>query len=183
MLKSNYYMNILFDILAILISKFMSQSFKVKVNEFHDFSFSEEEIKSLNLVEKTKKNYHILKENQSFNVEVVESSFDEKKYTVQVNGNSYQINISNELDILITELGLEASTTKKINDLKAPMPGLIVSVDIKEGQKVQEGDGILVLEAMKMENTLLAPKDGMVKAITIKVGDKVEKNQLLIEME
>ena len=70
-----------------------------------------------------------------------------------------------------------------INDIKAPMPGLILEVNVEEGAEVQEGDYLLVLEAMKMENTLTAPRDGVVKSVSIKKGETVEKNQLLIEME
>ena len=161
----------------------MSQSFKVKVNESYDFSFPEQEVGSLNVVERTINSYHVLKENQSFDASILESDFNQKKYTVQVNGNTYQVNISNELDMLISELGLEASTAKKENNLKAPMPGLIVSIDVIEGQEIKEGEGILVLEAMKMENTLIAPKDGIIKLISVKKGDKVEKSELLIEIE
>ena len=161
----------------------MSQSFKVKVNETHDFSFSQEEVKNLDFVERAANNYHILKENQSFDVHVVASDFNQKRYTIQVNGNHYEVTISNSLDMLISELGLEANSSQKANNVKAPMPGLIVSIDVNAGQEVSEGEGILVLEAMKMENTLLAPKDGIVKAIMVKAGDKVEKSELLIEME
>ena len=161
----------------------MSHSFKVKVNESYDFTYSQEEINNLDLIRKSNSQYHILQNKQSFTASVLANDFNSKSYTVMVNGNTYEVSISNEIDQLITKLGLEASSSKKANDVKAPMPGLIVSVDITPGQEVKESDGILVLEAMKMENTLTAPKDGIVKSISVKTGDKVEKNALLIEME
>ncbi len=161
----------------------MSKTYKAKVNQTHDFSFDENKISALNSIEKLNDSYHVLHDNTSFKAKVVTANFNEKKYVVQVNGNDYEVNISNELDSLIAELGLEASVGKKENDVKAPMPGLVVAVNVEVGQKVKEGEGVLVLEAMKMENTLLAPKDGVIKSIAVQGGDKVEKNELLIEIE
>lgn len=80
-------------------------------------------------------------------------------------------------------MGFEIGATKKINEIKAPMPGLILSVDVKIGQEVKEDDSLLVLEAMKMENVLTSPRDGIIKYISITKGETVNKNQLLIEFE
>ena len=80
-------------------------------------------------------------------------------------------------------MGLTLAAAQVINDSKAPMPGLILDVQVKEGDEVKEGDYLLVLEAMKMENTLTAPRDGVVKSITVSKGQTVDKNRLLIEME
>ena len=70
---------------------------------------------------------------------------------------------------------------KKLNEIKAPMPGLILDIKVEVGQEVKKGDPILILEAMKMENILKSPGDGIVKAIKVKVKDNVEKGQLLLE--
>ncbi len=161
----------------------MNRKYNVKVNNLYDFDFDTKEIEENNVVETTKNNFHFLKDNQSFTAKIIHSDFNRKTYTIQVNGNPYEVKIADELDMLITELGMEASAVKKENDIKAPMPGLIISIDVKEGQSVAEGEGILVLEAMKMENTLSAPRDGVIKSIVIKEGEKVEKNTVLIEME
>lgn len=161
----------------------MSKIYKAKVNESYDFNFDSHKIKSLDIVKKERTEYHVLDNNQSYQAVILQSNFNKKTYTVQVNGNAYDVKIADELDILISELGLEVSANKKENDLKAPMPGLVVSIDVEVGQEVTEGDGILVLEAMKMENTLTAPRNGVIKSISVKAGDKVEKNTVLIEME
>ncbi|MEI6126904.1 MAG: pyruvate carboxylase subunit B [Pseudomonadota bacterium] len=63
--------------------------------------------------------------------------------------------------------------------LKAPMPGMVVSVVSSEGDQVKKGETVFVLEAMKMENALAAPADGVVKQITVKSGDRVKKDDLL----
>lgn len=91
--------------------------------------------------------------------------------------------IQNELDQLIEDMGLSLGSAQQVNDIKAPMPGLILEVNVQEGDQVTEGQYLLVLEAMKMENTLTAPRDGVVKSISVQKGDTVDKNELLIEME
>lgn len=63
------------------------------------------------------------------------------------------------------------------------MPGMILDVMAEVGQKVKEGDNLLVLEAMKMENTIMAPRDAIIKSINIEKGKTVGKNEVLIEME
>ncbi len=69
-----------------------------------------------------------------------------------------------------------------INRLKAFIPGTIVDIKVKRGQKVSEGEPLLLLEAMKMRNIIAAPKDGRIKKVWVKVNDLVSKNQLLVEM-
>ncbi|MDX1317201.1 MAG: acetyl-CoA carboxylase biotin carboxyl carrier protein subunit, partial [Xanthomarina gelatinilytica] len=73
--------------------------------------------------------------------------------------------------------------SKKVNEIKAPMPGLILDIHVKEGQEVKEDDALLILEAMKMENVLTSPRDGIIKSISVSKNDTVDKNQLLIEFE
>jgi biotin carboxyl carrier protein len=67
--------------------------------------------------------------------------------------------------------------------LAAPMPGLVRSVAVSEGDKVKKGQTLLTLEAMKMEIRIQSPKDGKVKIINVKQGQTVEREQILIEVE
>ena len=68
-------------------------------------------------------------------------------------------------------------------DVKAPMPGQVLAVDVSEGQEVKEGDRLAVLESMKMELTLSAPKDGTVTSLAVKEGDRVKEGQPLMIVE
>jgi biotin carboxyl carrier protein len=77
-------------------------------------------------------------------------------------------------------MGIDQNSTGKINDIKAPMPGMVLQVMVENGQAIKKGDAIVVLEAMKMENILKSPSDGTIKNILVVKGDKVEKNQVLI---
>lgn len=161
----------------------MEKKYRVKVNETFEFEFTRDEINALDTQKVAPDNYHVLQDNRSFKAGIAEADFLNRRYSIKINSNNYLVNISNELDQLIDEMGLSLGSALKVNDIKAPMPGLILDVMVKEGAEVKEGDYLLVLEAMKMENTLTAPRDGVVKAISVNKGQGVEKNQLLIEME
>ena len=80
-------------------------------------------------------------------------------------------------------MGFEVEKTKQVNVIKAPMPGLILEINVEVGQTVKENDNLLILTAMKMENSLLSPRDGLIKSIAVKVGDSLTKGALLIEFE
>ena len=161
----------------------MAKDYKTKVNDEHDFQFSEAKIKDLDIRKLKENTFHILQQNKSFRSQIVKNDFLNREYQVKINSNTYNVRINNELDILIDDMGLSLGNAQQVNDIKAPMPGLILEVNVKEGDEVKEGDYLLVLEAMKMENTLSAPRDGIVKKVTVSKGATVEKNELLIEME
>ena len=161
----------------------MEKKYKVKVNDSYEFRFTNEEIAALESQSISSSRFHILKDNHSFEAKISNKDFQKRECTIRVNSNFYKIKIFNELDMLIEEMGLELRAAQVVNDIKAPMPGLILEVSVKVGDEVKAGDYLLVLEAMKMENSLTAPRDGVVKAVSVKKGETVEKNQLLVEME
>ena len=161
----------------------MEEKYKVKVNGEMEFQFSKAEIAALDISRNSASGFHVLKDGRSYKADLQKADFLKKTYSVRINSNNYEVSISNELDLLIEEMGLGLATAQLVNDIKAPMPGLILDVLVEEGQEVKKGDYLLVLEAMKMENTLTAPRDGVVKSIGVKKGQTVDKNQLLLEME
>ncbi len=125
----------------------------------------------------------MLHNNTSYHAEVVNTDFINKTYTVVVNNNEYVVSIANHLDQLIKEMGFEVGKAKVVNAIKAPMPGLILEINVAVGQEVQEGDNLLILEAMKMENSFDSPRAGVIKSIAVEKGQAVDKGQLLIEFE
>lgn len=124
--------------------------------------------------------YHLLLKNKSYNILVVKADYAEKKLIVKVNGKKYSLDVKDKYDELLHNLGLDNIAAKKINDIKAPMPGMVLNILVGEGQQVKKGDSLLVLEAMKMENVLKSPTDGTIKKVVAIKGSAVEKNQLLI---
>ncbi|GAA3981541.1 acetyl-CoA carboxylase biotin carboxyl carrier protein subunit [Pedobacter ginsengiterrae] len=126
---------------------------------------------------------NVIYEHKSYNTELVELNKAEKLCIIKVNGNTYKIQVEDQFDQLLKQLGLDNLATNKVAEIKAPMPGLVLNVIVKEGAEIKKGDNLLVLEAMKMENILKSSTDGIVKKVLIKQGDKVEKNQILIQFK
>jgi biotin carboxyl carrier protein len=157
--------------------------YKAKVNASYEFDVTEEAVDQLDAVETSTNKYHILQNNSSIKANIVSSNFNKKAYSVKVNNNTYDVVINDALDQQIAALGFEIGASKKVDDIKAPMPGLILEINVKEAQEVKEDDPILILEAMKMENVINSPRDGVIKSIKVNQGDTVEKNALLIEFE
>lgn len=161
--------------------------YQIRVNDKYDFDITTDkqsivngELIEMDSVSLNKNTTNILYNNKSYNVEVVSLNVLEKIAVVKVNGSIYSLTIKDQFDQLLKQLGMDNLAASKILQVKAPMPGLVLSVLISEGDEVKKGDKLLVLEAMKMENMIKSPTAGVVKKIEIKQGDKVEKNQLLI---
>jgi len=125
--------------------------------------------------------YHILYQNRSYNLEIVEENRAEKRLQIKINGMLLNLQAQDRFDLLLERLGMSQNDQQKVNHIKAPMPGLLLDIKVQEGQEVQKGDVLLILEAMKMENVIKAPADARVKHIKVQKGQSVEKNQLLIE--
>ena len=158
-------------------------NYKATVNKTETFDLNDDAIKKLDAIAIEESVYHILKEHHSHKAEVTAADFLAKKYTVKVNGNTYAGDIASLLDQRIKEMGFEVGATKQVNAIKAPMPGLVLEIKVNLGQEVQEGDDLLILEAMKMENILTSPRAGIIKSIAVNKGQAVDKGQLLIEFE
>jgi biotin carboxyl carrier protein len=125
--------------------------------------------------------YHFLFNGKSYNVDVVKLNTEEKTLVVKINSVKFNLQLKDKYDELLHTLGLDNLATKKVNDIKAPMPGMVLNILVKEGDQVKKGDALLILEAMKMENILKSPTDGTIKKISAVKGIAVEKNQLLIQ--
>lgn len=161
----------------------MDNTFKVMVNENMSFDITNEDIVNIDSLSISENMYHILQDNKPFVAEIISSDFNGKSYTIKVNNNSYDVDISDELDLLIKQMGFSLGTSKNMGSIYAPMPGLILEINVRVGQAVNENDPLLILEAMKMENVITSPRDGIVKSISMEKGGAVEKKQLLIEFE
>lgn len=125
--------------------------------------------------------YHLLYNNKSYSIDVVKLNTEEKTLVLKVNSVKFNLQLKDKYDELLHSLGLDNLASKKVNEIKAPMPGMVLRVLVNEGDEVKKGDPLLVLEAMKMENILKSPTEGIIKKIAAVKGVAVEKNQLLIQ--
>jgi biotin carboxyl carrier protein len=123
--------------------------------------------------------YSLLLNGQSYEAHVYAT---EEEWQVLLKGRLYPVQVEDERERrLRTTLGARISDTGEFQ-LRSPMPGLIVSLHVKEGQPVTKGDVLLILESMKMQNELKAPRDGTVTRIRVKAGDNVEQKQILLSV-
>ena len=127
--------------------------------------------------------FHILQDNQSFNATVLEANYETKTFSIKINKNIYEVSLKDKFDLLVEKLGFSNMTVQKVNNIKAPMPGLVLDIMVQVGDVLAKGDSVLILEAMKMENVIKAEGDAVVKSIEITKGTPVEKNQILVEFE
>jgi len=135
------------------------------------------------IIEYRKGRFHILLNNRSYTAELLEVNKAEKTFRIRVNSGIYVVNVRDKYDELLREMGIDNTASRKVNDIKAPMPGLVINVLVETGQAIRKGDALLILEAMKMENVLKAPSDGVVRKVRISKGDTVEKNQIMIDLD
>ena len=123
--------------------------------------------------------YSLLLNGQSYEAHVYAS---EEEWQVLLQGRLYPVCVEDERERrLRTTLGARASESGEFQ-LRSPMPGLIVTLPVKEGQPVTKGDVLLILESMKMQNELKAPRDGTITRIRVKAGDNVEQKQILLSV-
>jgi biotin carboxyl carrier protein len=120
-----------------------------------------------------------------FHYDVVVESIDiQNKWAVLiVDGYRFEVKLKEPLDQLMDQMGFMKKSVESFKNVKSPMPGLIRSIFIGEGDKVEENDKLLSLEAMKMENIIKSPGSGIIKKIFVEAGVAVEKNAVLIEFE
>ncbi|MGB2804272.1 MAG: biotin/lipoyl-containing protein [Candidatus Zixiibacteriota bacterium] len=110
-------------------------------------------------------------------------SRNEENISVFLGGKKYECVLEDERSQRMKRLGALKVDTKKEQEMRSPMPGLITAIQVKEGDTVVTGQGVVIIEAMKMENELKAKHDGKVKAIKVKKHQAVDKDQVLIVFE
>lgn len=121
--------------------------------------------------------YSLLLDSHSF-----ESFIDEAEdgWRVLLRGDLYDVTVVDERAARLAKSAGGVAAQSGEYHLKAPMPGVIVSVPVSEGQTVKKGDILVILESMKMQNELKSPREGMVARIKAKSGDNVEQSQVLV---
>lgn len=155
--------------------------YKVTVNE-QDYEL-DPKLFNWDVVEVRDGYFHILHDHKSYTAVVLSADFKAKTFEIRINSHVFELSAKDRFDLLAEQLGFSDMRSSKVNEIKAPMPGLVLEVLAEAGQEVQKGESVLILEAMKMENVIKAGGDGVIKAIRVEKGQAVEKNQVMIELE
>lgn len=107
----------------------------------------------------------------------------DEAWDVLLRGRQYPVKVEDEREKrLKAAAGGSVSESGELH-LKAPMPGMVVTIPVEEGQEIQKGQVVLILESMKMQNELKAPRDGMIGRIRVKPGESVEQRQTLLSIQ
>ena len=123
--------------------------------------------------------YALLVGNRSYLVHMVKQN---EKYHVHVGGEYFAIEVEDERTRRLKEMVQQSGGGPKEQIIKTPIPGLVLKVQVEEGQSVAKGDPLLVLEAMKMENVIKAPCACTVAEIAVEAGQTVQQDQKLLTL-
>ena len=156
-----------------------NQPFLLDVNA-GQYTFQLTDVDNITLNDSDVINQIILDNNKSKLVSVKEVNHELKRYQIQIDGRTYQVQISDAVDQQILKMNLKSKKSNQLKELRAPMPGLVRQVNVQVGDQVDSGDALFILEAMKMENVLKSPVNGIVADLFVKPGESVEKNQILL---
>jgi len=124
---------------------------------------------------------HWIVNGKSMNVELLQVNAITKEFIVKVNNRPYTLQLKDRFDDLLKSLGMEQVSEKKMKEIKAPMPGLVLNVMVHEGDVVEKDTPLIILEAMKMENVIKAVSAAVVKKVNATKGVPVEKGAVLVE--
>lgn len=130
-------------------------------------------------IEKVGDEYFVYQEKKISKIKVIKK--DGSDLLLLINGKETKVKVKDHIAITLEKLGMDSLTEVEINEVRAPMPGVILDVIAAENQDVEKGDPLLILEAMKMENMIKSPTSGKIKQIAISKGQSVEKNALLVQ--
>jgi biotin carboxyl carrier protein len=124
-------------------------------------------------------NYSLIVDNRSFEIEV-DHKGDE--YRVLVDGRNYRVGLLDERRVRTSD-GSEAAGVSGRQAVSVPMPGKVIAVLVAEGDVVEKDQGLVIVEAMKMENEVRSPIGGEIKQIKVKQGDTIEGGAVLVIVE
>jgi len=147
------------------------------------FDLTAEEVSQLELNIRENGTAHVLIDNQSIDIQKIQQGSNPKEISVSINGDTFHFTLKDKNDQLVDQLGMDSQSTKKLSNIAAPMPGLILEILVNAGDSFEKGDPLFVLEAMKMENMIKAEGAGIVKEVLSKIQDTVEKNQIILDLK
>jgi biotin carboxyl carrier protein len=160
----------------------IAEKYLATVNEKTEIELTPAASHQLDAVQTGEGQYHILHNGKPYRAEVVSVDKQAKEVSLKVNGKLHTVKLQDEHDLLVKKMGLNINLVHKISAIKAPMPGLVLSILVEPGQAVLQGEPMLILEAMKMENVIKSPGEGTVKKVVVSKGKPVDKGEILIEM-
>ena len=159
-----------------------SSMYKLRLGE-HEYSLTTQDIEQLDLIPLDRDHYHLINGGRNLDVSFHFSTEIDNHVKVIIEDVSYEFEVLDELDQLIDSMGMSKAGISYDQNINAPMPGLVLDIMVGEGDQVEAGTPLLILEAMKMENMIKASSNGVIESINCTVKQAVDKGQLLIKMK
>ena len=159
------------------------EPFLVHIGESKSLEVTPEQAAQLDIIPSGDGRFHILSDGKKYVAELVNVDYSQRIFLIKVNGNTFPVHIADRFERLVKNMGLSVGGAQKVNEIKAPMPGMVIQILVTPGQNVQKGDPLLILEAMKMENVLKSAGEATVKSIEVTKGNPVDKGAVLIRFE
>ncbi len=161
------------------VTKIGGQQFIIDINQAGEITVDGEVINvDMQKMEDTTM-YSMIIEGESHDIRMNEG---DGFFEVQVSGEIYHVEVEDERSRLLASVKRGPTLESGEIHIKAPMPGVVVDVTVKQGQRVVKDDIVLVLESMKMQNEFKAPRDGVVHLVRVKPGDTVDQNEVLLSL-
>ena len=157
--------------------------YRVRIAGAEPVMINPEVLSHLDVIATEDGRYHLLWEGKSIHFEVLSLDLEAKRMVIRAEGQQFQLEVSDALQLMIERLGLQRHRSNALEQLRAPMPGLVLKFLVQPGDHIQPGDPVVILEAMKMENEVRAPFDGVVRSIQATPGQTVLRNDVLAEVK
>lgn len=145
--------------------------------------FSMDDLRSCDVIAIDSSKIQIILNHKVYIVYVENVLADFRKYRLKLGHDLVEVELVRRIDQLVQQMGLSQTLQTWIEELKAPMPGLVKKVLVAEKEEVILGQNLLLLEAMKMENVIKSPQSGVIKQIAVSEHQTVDKGQLLLKFE
>ncbi len=158
-------------------------TYKVSVNQKYEWLLKPEAAKELDIIRQADGAWHLLHQNKSYPVKVLNIDRQNRSVELEIKGENFRVQIADPLQQLIEKMGLTSRPHHQSGDVLAPMPGLVLSIQVEEGETIEKDQALIILEAMKMENIIKAEGRGKVSRIAVKKGQAVNKGELLLRIE
>lgn len=135
----------------------------------------------LDIVEVEKGVYSILYNGHSYNVELIQGE-SARKYLVNTFAKSFNVEVI-DAEAKYIRSRSQGTEQEGVNTIQSPMPGKVVKIPVNVGDKVENGQTLVVVEAMKMQSEFKASGEKIVREILVKEGDTVEAHQVMVRLE